>query len=324
MKTGKLTACVCCAGLVLLSGCAADNGQEALNTAAGSASADTNITATVQPAASSALQSASTPVKPTSAYTSREPFYTFNPETPTLTPEIPSLPVIEGAEFLRPSDEEIEELKEVYQKAYEELKRNKQELLQDAIVSFDNACVGYDFYDYVFRDYDWNQGMPAVEDVRAYMSANTNYKRIYNVPIYSMDFNLIACMRYTYYSSGRTDFSIRFAYDDGLDYWKEMFYVYVLPMHTQAYYVYIATQSSKYLGNIQDMMLISEGEMNYSYCILTTDKGQFIYDRFYNVEDSISVDSAARLGAIYMDKDRFHMHYLDRLDAPHFIEGGVV
>ena len=29
MKTGKLTACVCCAGLVLLSGCAADNGQEA-------------------------------------------------------------------------------------------------------------------------------------------------------------------------------------------------------------------------------------------------------------------------------------------------------
>ena len=148
--------------------------------------------------------------------------------------------------------------------------------------------------------------------------------RIYNVPIYSMDFNLIACMRYTYYSSGRTDFSIRFAYDDGLDYWKEMFYVYVLPMHTQAYYVYIATQSSKYLGNIQDMMLISEGGMNYSYCILTTDKGQFIYDRFYNVEDSISVDSAARLGAIYIDKDRFHMHYLDRLDAPHFIEGGVV
>ena len=60
MKTGKLTACVCCAGLVLLSGCAADNGQEALNTAAGSASADTNITATVQPAASSILQSTST------------------------------------------------------------------------------------------------------------------------------------------------------------------------------------------------------------------------------------------------------------------------
>ena len=60
----------------------------------------------------------STPVKPTAAYTSREPYYTLNPATPAPTRPFP---VIAGAEFVRPSDEEIAELKEAYEAEFQEL-----------------------------------------------------------------------------------------------------------------------------------------------------------------------------------------------------------
>ena len=112
----KLLACACCAGIVLLTGCNAINEQaEASNTAANTA--NTNI-ATVQPASSNTLENTSTPVKPTAAYTSREPQYTFNPATPAPTRP---LPVIAGAEFVRPSDKEIAELKEAYEAEFQEL-----------------------------------------------------------------------------------------------------------------------------------------------------------------------------------------------------------
>ena len=116
MKLCKYLTCFCCAGLMILTGCTADNGQaEASNTAANTA--NTNIGA-VQTASSNTLENTSTPVKPTAAYTNRET-YTFNPATPaptaTLVPTSDSdsfVPAIKGAEFLRPSDEEIAELKE--------------------------------------------------------------------------------------------------------------------------------------------------------------------------------------------------------------------
>ena len=102
MHICKYLTCFCCAGLMILTGCTADNGQaEASNTAANTA--NTNI-ATVQPASSNTLGNTSTPVKPTAAYTSREPQYTFNPATPAPTRP---LPVIAGAEFVRPSNKEI-------------------------------------------------------------------------------------------------------------------------------------------------------------------------------------------------------------------------
>ena len=101
---------------MILTGCTADNGQaEASNTAANTA--NTNI-ATVQPASSNTFGNTSTPVKPTAAYTSREPYYTLNPATPAPTRPFP---VIAGAEFVRPSDEEIAELKEAYEAEFQEL-----------------------------------------------------------------------------------------------------------------------------------------------------------------------------------------------------------
>ena len=320
MKTGKLTACVCCAGLVLLSGCAADNGQEALNTAAGSASADTNITATVQPAASSALQSTSTPVKPTSAYTSQEPYYTLNPSTPTLTPtptpEQPSLPIIEGSEFLRPTDAEIAKLKEVYEKAYGELKYNKQELLQDAIVSFDNACVGYDFYDYVFRNYDWSKGIPSSEDIN--LAFVDGYDKNYIVPIYSKNCKLIA---YMYYEPQRNFmYGIRFVENSFGD---EVDYCSVLPMHMKAHYVYSAVKEAQ-LGRIHNMILFTESS-NYQYCVVDTDKGSYAYDFPYKTGYGVWVDNRAQVGILYTNIKEFGQMYFERLDNLHFnSEGGAV
>ena len=329
MKLCEYLTCFCCAGLMILTGCTADNGQaEASNTAANTA--NTNI-ATVQPASSNTLENTSTPVKPTAAYTSREPQYTFNPATPaptaTLVPTSASdsfVPAIKGAEFLRPSDEEIAELKKVYRKTFEGLEQNKRMRLLDVIVSFNNACVGYDFADYVFRDYDWSQGIPSIEDVRAYMSEDTNYDRVYTVPIYSKDYKLIACMEYSYRASGVTSSSIRFAEDDYLDYWEEMYYCLALPMHTQAYYVYMRIKTSHYLGDIQDMMLISEGSWNYSYCLVQTDKGSYVYNRPYEDEFAINVSSPTRFGHLYTNENQFRWLYKSQLDKPRFSDGGAV
>lgn len=196
--------------------------------------------------------------------------------------------------------------------------------LLDVIVSFNNACVGYDFADYVFRDYDWSQGIPSIEDVRAYMSEDTNYDRVYTVPIYSKDYKLIACMEYSYRASGATNSSIRFAEDDYLDYWEEMYYCLALPMHTQAYYVYMRIKTSHYLGDIQDMMLISEGSWNYSYCLVQTDKGSYVYNRPYEDEFAINVSSPTRFGHLYTNENQFRWLYKSQLDKPRFSDGGAV
>ena len=60
MHICKYLTCFCCAGLMILTGCTADNGQaEASNTAANTA--NTNIAA-VQPASSNTFGNTSTPV----------------------------------------------------------------------------------------------------------------------------------------------------------------------------------------------------------------------------------------------------------------------
>lgn len=222
MHICKYLTCFCCAGLMLLTGCTADNGQaEASNTAENTA--NTNIAA-VQTASSNTLKNTSTPVKATAAYTSRET-YTFNPATPTPTPP---LPVIAGAEFVRPGDEEIAELKEAYEAEFQELDYDERMYLNnaEAVVSYENACVGYDFRNYVLRDYDWEKGMPSVEDVLNNGEVvHTNYM----VPIYSRYYNLIGRMYHTVLWLGeKSSFIGRFAKDDYLNYWEETAYDAVL------------------------------------------------------------------------------------------------
>lgn len=313
MNICKYLTCFCCAGLMILTGCDMGNEQaDASNTAANTA--NTNIT-TVQPAASTL-----TPVKPTSAYTSREPYYTLNPSTPTLTPtptpEQPSLPIIEGSEFLRPTDAEIAKLKEVYEKAYGELKYNKQELLQDAIVSFDNACVGYDFYDYVFRNYDWSKGIPSSEDIN--LAFVDGYDKNYIVPIYSKNCKLIA---YMYYEPQRNFmYGIRFVENSFGD---EVDYCSVLPMHMKAHYVYSAVKEAQ-LGRIHNMILFTESS-NYQYCVVDTDKGSYAYDFPYKTGYGVWVDNRAQVGILYTNIKEFGQMYFERLDNLHFnSEGGAV
>lgn len=314
----KLFACACCAGIVLLTGCNAINEQaEASNTA--SNTANTNI-ATVQPASSNTLENTSTPVKPTAAYTSREPYYTFNPATPAPTRP---LPVIAGAEFVRPSDEEIAELKEAYEAEFQELDYDERMYLNNAgaVVSYENACVGYDFRNYVLRDYDWEKGMPSVEDV---LNNGEVVYTNYTVPIYSRYYNLIGRMYHTVLWLGeKSSFIGRFAKDDYLNYWEETAYDTVLPLHMKAHYAYEAVQEAQ-LGNIKNMILFNE-DCNYNYCIVETDRGSYIYAFPYESgEGGIRIHDKAQRGTLYTDAEEFRQLYTERMNNPHFVEGGLV
>lgn len=316
MKLCKYLTCFCCAGLMLLTGCAFNNGQaESSNTAANTA--NTNI-ATVQPASSNTLENTSTPVKATAAYTSRET-YTFNPATPTPTPP---LPVIAGAEFVRPGDEEIAELKEAYEAEFQELDYDERMYLNnaEAVVSYENACVGYDFRNYVLRDYDWEKGMPSVEDVLNNGEVvHTNYM----VPIYSRYYNLIGRMYHTVLWLGeKSSFIGRFAKDDYLNYWEETAYDAVLSLHMKAHYAYEAVQEAQ-LGNIKNMILFNE-DCNYNYCIVETDKGSYIYAFPYESGEGIRIYDKAQRGTLYTDAEEFRQLYTERMNNPHFVEGGLV
>ena len=181
-------------------------------------------------------------------------------------------------------------LKEVYEKAYGELKYNKQELLQDAIVSFDNACVGYDFYDYVFRNYDWSKGIPSSEDIN--LAFVDGYDKNYIVPIYSKNCKLIA---YMYYEPQRNFmYGIRFVENSFGD---EVDYCSVLPMHMKAHYVYSAVKEAQ-LGRIHNMILFTESS-NYQYCVVDTDKGSYAYDFPYKTGYGVWVDNRAQVGILY-------------------------
>ena len=322
----KLFACACCAGIVLLTGCNAINEQaEASNTA--SNTANTNI-ATVQPASSNTLENTSTPVKPTAAYTSREPYYTFNPATPAPTR---SLPVIAGAEFVRPSDKEIAELKEAYEAEFQELDYDERMYLNNAgaVVSYENACVGYDFRNYVLRDYDWEKGMPSVEDV---LNNGEVVFINYMVPIYSRYYNLIGRMYHDVLWLGEKSSFIDIAQDsywDGTEfiypqngYWKETVYDAVLPLHMKAHYAYEAVQEAQ-LGNIKNMILFNE-DCNYNYCIVETDRGSYIYAFPYESGVGIRIYDKAQRGTLYINADEFRQLYTERMNNPHFAEGGLV
>ncbi len=314
MHICKYLTCFCCAGLMLLTGCTADNGQaEASNTAENTA--NTNIAA-VQTASSNTLKNTSTPVKATAAYTSRET-YTFNPATPTPTPP---LPVIAGAEFVRPGDEEIAELKEAYEAEFQELDYDERMYLNnaEAVVSYENACVGYDFRNYVLRDYDWEKGMPSVEDVLNNGEVvHTNYM----VP--SRYYNLIGRMYHTVLWLGeKSSFIGRFAKDDYLNYWEETAYDAVLSLHMKAHYAYEAVQEAQ-LGNIKNMILFNE-DCNYNYCIVETDKGSYIYAFPYESGEGIRIYDKAQRGTLYTDAEEFRQLYTERMNNPHFVEGGLV
>ena len=322
----KLLACACCAGIVLLTGCNAINEQaEASNTAANTA--NTNI-ATVQPASSNTLENTSTPVKPTAAYTSREPQYTFNPATPAPTRP---LPVIAGAEFVRPSDEEIAELKEAYEAEFQELDYDERMYLNNAgaVVSYENACVGYDFRNYVLRDYDWEKGMPSVEDV---LNNGEVIFTNYTVPIYSRYYNLIGRMYQSLRRSKKSSFISHLAKDscwDGTkfiypknDYWEEAAYDAVLPLHMKAHYAYEAVQEAR-LGNIQNMILFTE-DTNYAYCLIETNKGSYVYTFPYENGEGIRIHDKAQRGILYTDAEEFRQLYTERMNNPHFVEGGLV
>lgn len=314
MHICKYLTCFCCAGLMLLTGCTADNGQaEASNTAENTA--NTNIAA-VQTASSNTLKNTSTPVKATAAYTSRET-YTFNLATPTPTPP---LPVIAGAEFVRPGDEEIAELKEAYEAEFQELDYDERMYLNnaEAVVSYENACVGYDFRNYVLRDYDWEKGMPSVEDVLNNGEVvHTNYM----VP--SRYYNLIGRMYHTVLWLGeKSSFIGRFAKDDYLNYWEETAYDAVLSLHMKAHYAYEAVQEAQ-LGNIKNMILFNE-DCNYNYCIVETDKGSYIYAFPYESGEGIRIYDKAQRGTLYTDAEEFRQLYTERMNNPHFVEGGLV
>ena len=314
MHICKYLTCFCCAGLMLLTGCTADNGQaEASNTAENTA--NTNIAA-VQTASSNTLKNTSTPVKATAAYTSRET-YTFNPATPTPTPP---LPVIAGAEFVRPGDEELAELKEAYEAEFQELDYDERMYLNnaEAVVSYENACVGYDFRNYVLRDYDWEKGMPSVEDVLNNGEVvHTNYM----VP--SRYYNLIGRMYHTVLWLGeKSSFIGRFAKDDYLNYWEETAYDAVLSLHMKAHYAYEAVQEAQ-LGNIKNMILFNE-DCNYNYCIVETDKGSYIYAFPYESGEGIRIYDKAQRGTLYTDAEEFRQLYTERMNNPHFVEGGLV
>ena len=327
MHICKYLTCFCCAGLMILTGCTADNGQaETSNTAANTA--NTNIAA-VQPASSNTLENTSTPVKPTAAYTSREPQYTFNPATPAPTRP---LPVIAGAEFVRPSDKEIAELKEAYEAEFQELDYDERMYLNNAgaVASYENACVGYDFRNYVLRDYDWEKGMPSVEDV---LNNGEVFSTKYTVPIYSRYYNLIGRMYHDVLWQGEKSSFIDIAKDsywDGTefiypknDYWEETAYDAVLPLHMKAHYAYEAVRDAQ-LGSIQNMILFTE-DTNYAYCVVDTDKGSYAYVFPYKEGYGVWVDNNAQVGILYTNVNEFKQLYLERLDNLHFnYEGGAV
>lgn len=329
MKLRKLLICVCCAGLIFITGCEGGSEPTDGETAASGSAASTSAiaSATVRPI----FTAKPTITRPTPIVTEKTPAHTLPTNTPAPTPsasapvETPALfpsasiriPILPGAEFLRPSEEEIARLKERYKEAYEKATR-EQGMLKYAIVSFEDACVEYVFYDHVFRDYDWSKGMPGVEDVRAYMSLeNTGYRKEYRVPIYSRSGKLIAVMEYDEVASDHYYTYFREIEDN-----REINYCFTLPTHTRAYYAYREANSK----NIKNMILFSEVG-NYAYCVVETDSGSYIYDYGYLSDSGLGHGSgqwpntAARPGYLYRLVSLYRGIYMQRLDNWHFIDG---
>ena len=142
--------------------------------------------------------------------------------------------------------------------------------------------------------------------------------------IYSRYYNLIGRMYHTVLWLGeKSSFIGRFAKDDYLNYWEETAYDTVLPLHMKAHYAYEAVQEAQ-LGNIKNMILFNE-DCNYNYCIVETDRGSYIYAFPYESgEGGIRIHDKAQRGTLYTDAEEFRQLYTERMNNPHFVEGGLI
>ena len=319
----KLIACACCAGIELLTGCNAINEQaEASNTA--SNTANTNIAA-VRPASSNTLENTSTPVKPTAAYTSREPYYTFKPATPTKTPapsvppettHEPQLPVPKGAEFLRPNEEMIDLFRADYQKHLAALPDRGG---ANRIISYENTCVVYEYAYSVLAQYNWAYGMPSA----SYISSKRGYIHYY-IPVYTLlDDGMYKLTEIIEYSDNGSDkMSCYFTRVENLyNYWP--YYPIEFPMHTMASYAYEDVVRDD-LGEITGMTLFADYCSSWVYCAIDTSKGSYMYAFPYDEQHNVQM-SRARVyrGTLYTETDEFKELYIYRMENTVLNDSGL-
>ena len=133
---------------------------------------------------------------------------------------------------------------------------------------------------------------------------------------------LIARMNHVFYWRGEeSSFIGRFDEDGYLD---ETAYATVLPLHMKAHYVYEAVKEAN-LGNIQDMILFNE-DSNYNYCVVETDRGSYVYAFPYENGEGMRIwdkDPDGR-GTLHTDAEEFRQLYIERMNNPHFVEGGAL
>lgn len=302
MKLWKLLACVCCAGMIFITGCEGSPKQteRAANTLGASSISGTAAETFISP---------SDAANPTASVTIQTPTDTFSYDMSASThkPTL-QLPVPVGAEYLRPSDEEIALFKEDYADHVKALP----ERTGDRVISYENTCVIYEYaYNFLSNyHYNWDNGMPNVRDI----TEKEGYK-MYYIPVYTRaDNGVYELTEYIYYSDygrGIENWYIS-RREDIYKYWYE--YPVELTFHTMASYVYEDVERAQ-SGKITGMALLGDICNGWVYCVIDTDHGSYMYAFPYDESHSVSMDCArAYRGKLYTDVNEFKELYFYRVE----------